>query len=401
MTDLGDAVGAEGLFAVSMEAGDLDLARAIDGFGALCDRAADRGLWVAIEFLPWSSIPNLTTARAIVEGAARDNGGLVVDAWHFTRSGSRLADVTEVAGFVRDFQICDTAPGAEADLMDECMHRRLLPGEGTADVVGLVRALDAGGAWCPTAIQVFSDELEQLGPIEATMRAAEATRRILAEARNARGSSSWATCDGRSATSRSRASSRAWRPYHPRGCSRRARRKASLRNASWLRPHFLDDDGNFVLSIHALCVESAGPQDRRRHVHRQRPSDPGLRVPAGRHAVPPEPGRRGLPSRRGRLRRLHAPALRPRGLEHHARRRRVGADLPERPLHHLPGGVGVLLDRRRRRLRAHPRRRGAGRHRRRARGSRAARPQGHRRHLARAHARPHARARRRPHRVER
>jgi len=30
------------------------------------------------------------------------------------------------------------------------------------------------------------------------------------------------------------------------------------RNASWLKPHFMDDDGNFVLSIHALCVESQG-----------------------------------------------------------------------------------------------------------------------------------------------
>ena len=30
------------------------------------------------------------------------------------------------------------------------------------------------------------------------------------------------------------------------------------RNLSWLRPHFVDDDGNLVLSIHALCVESQG-----------------------------------------------------------------------------------------------------------------------------------------------
>jgi sugar phosphate isomerase/epimerase len=187
MTDLGAAIGAEGLFAVSMEPGELDLGRAIDGFGALCDRAAARGLWVAIEFLPWSSIPNLTTARAIVEGAARDNGGLVLDAWHFTRSGSRLADVAEVAGLVRDFQICDTAPSAETDLLDECMHRRLLPGEGGADVIGLVRALDEGGARCPVAIEVFSDELERLGPIEATVRAADATREILANARTGKG----------------------------------------------------------------------------------------------------------------------------------------------------------------------------------------------------------------------
>ena len=30
------------------------------------------------------------------------------------------------------------------------------------------------------------------------------------------------------------------------------------RNAAWLKPHFMDDDGNFVLSIHAFCVESQG-----------------------------------------------------------------------------------------------------------------------------------------------
>jgi glyoxylase-like metal-dependent hydrolase (beta-lactamase superfamily II) len=30
------------------------------------------------------------------------------------------------------------------------------------------------------------------------------------------------------------------------------------RNLSWLRPHFVDDDGNLLLSIHALCVESQG-----------------------------------------------------------------------------------------------------------------------------------------------
>ena len=150
MTDLGDAIGAEGLFAVSMEPGELDLGRAIDGFGALvrsCGgaRALGRDRVPPVEQHPEPRRPRAPSSKA----RRADNGGLVVDAWHFTRSGSRLADVTDVAELVRDFQICDTAPGAEADLMDECMHRRLLPGEGTADVVGLVRALDAGGAELP------------------------------------------------------------------------------------------------------------------------------------------------------------------------------------------------------------------------------------------------------------
>jgi glyoxylase-like metal-dependent hydrolase (beta-lactamase superfamily II) len=30
------------------------------------------------------------------------------------------------------------------------------------------------------------------------------------------------------------------------------------RNLSWLKPNFVDDDGNLLLSIHALCVESQG-----------------------------------------------------------------------------------------------------------------------------------------------
>ena len=49
-----------------------------------------------------------------------------------------------------------------------------------------------------------------------------------------------------------------------------------------------------------------------------------------------------LPARGGRHGDLHAPPLRPRGLEHDAGRRRVGADVPERALPALPRRVGAL-----------------------------------------------------------
>lgn len=184
LTDLGAKVGAEGLIAACMDVYDLDLTLAISGFGALCDRAAERGLWVAIEFMPWSPIPDLATARAIVERAGRENGGLVIDAWHFTRSNAQLDEVDEIAPLVFDFQIDDTAPTIEDDLRQESLHHRLLPGDGTADLIGLIRALDGGGAICPVAIEVFSDEIKRLGPVEATVRAANATRNILAQARD-------------------------------------------------------------------------------------------------------------------------------------------------------------------------------------------------------------------------
>jgi glyoxylase-like metal-dependent hydrolase (beta-lactamase superfamily II) len=47
-------------------------------------------------------------------------------------------------------------------------------------------------------------------------------------------------------------------PVPPAGLLPGATPEGVERNLSWLKPHFVDDDGNFVLSIHALCVESAG-----------------------------------------------------------------------------------------------------------------------------------------------
>ena len=84
------------------------------------------------------------------------------------------------------------------------------------------------------------------------------------------------------------------------------------------------------------------PQDHRRHLHRQRPSDPGHGGAQPADAVPHRPRRRRLPARGGRHGDLHPPPLRPRGLEHDARRRRVGADVPERALPPLPRRVGAL-----------------------------------------------------------
>lgn len=56
-------------------------------FAGICDRAAEHGTSVAIEFLPWTGLPDLPTGWQVVEMAGRPNGGLVVDAWHYFRSG--------------------------------------------------------------------------------------------------------------------------------------------------------------------------------------------------------------------------------------------------------------------------------------------------------------------------
>ena len=57
----------------------------VERFAALCDRAAAHGLLVALEFLPWTGIPDITTAAAIVHASERPNAGINVDTWHWFR----------------------------------------------------------------------------------------------------------------------------------------------------------------------------------------------------------------------------------------------------------------------------------------------------------------------------
>ncbi|OLT06984.1 hypothetical protein BJF90_15590 [Pseudonocardia sp. CNS-004] len=133
----------------------------VEPFGALCDRAADHGVLVGFEFLPYSHVRTLGGAWKVVAAADRPNAGIVLDLWHWFRSGARLDDLATVpASAITSLQLCDVLPEAEPDLADEARHRRLLPGRGAGDTLGLLRALRDRGVSAPASVEVFSDELD-------------------------------------------------------------------------------------------------------------------------------------------------------------------------------------------------------------------------------------------------
>ena len=107
-----DAVGARSLNAVDVFGGTWSLDEAAAAFAGLCDRAAEHGLLVHLEFLPWSRIPDLATAWQVVRGADRPNGGLMLDAWHYFRSGPDGTLLRSIPGAsILGVQLCD-APAA-------------------------------------------------------------------------------------------------------------------------------------------------------------------------------------------------------------------------------------------------------------------------------------------------
>lgn len=156
---------------------------AVEGLGYLSELAADRGLGVCIEWLPWTALADIKSAWKLVRDVGADNVGLVFDTWHWLRQpgGPDFETLRKIPGDrIHCVQLDDTtAKGTGEDVMMESMTKRLLPGDGEVDWKSVLSALDEIGAdpiWAP---EVFNLELMEKGPTEMARRTGEATRKVL------------------------------------------------------------------------------------------------------------------------------------------------------------------------------------------------------------------------------
>lgn len=181
---MADALGARSINTVDVFGGPWDVDAAAEAFAALCTRAAEHGLLVHIEWLPWSKIPDLATALRIVQLAGQPNGGLNIDAWHLVRSGVTVDELEDVPGsLILGVQLDDGPLEPEPNLIEATLHQRTLPGDGAFDLSAIVRALRHTGTTAPIGVEVFSDVLHALPAGQAARAAAEATRTVLGGAR--------------------------------------------------------------------------------------------------------------------------------------------------------------------------------------------------------------------------
>jgi sugar phosphate isomerase/epimerase len=179
---MADLFGARHLQAVGAFATDVLEDDAVERFADLCDRAAAHGLKVALEFVPTTNVSEAATARRIVEQAGRANGGLCVDSWHHTRGANDLDLLRPLtADQVVMIQIDDgPAEPADPDFLNETLHYRQIPGEGEFDLPGFVAAVTENGASAPVSVEVISDSLRELAPLDGARRMVEGTRRLFA-----------------------------------------------------------------------------------------------------------------------------------------------------------------------------------------------------------------------------
>jgi len=152
-------------------------------FAVFCDRAADVGCRVHLEFAPHSAVPDLATAWDVVRSAGRDNGGVLFDSWHFFRGNADFAALQSVPGDrIFATQLSDGTADPVGHWFDETMHRRLLPGDGAFDLVRLVAALASIGALALDGPEVISDQLHTRPAAEAASLAGERLAAVYAQA---------------------------------------------------------------------------------------------------------------------------------------------------------------------------------------------------------------------------
>jgi sugar phosphate isomerase/epimerase len=177
----------ENAFAVSQRLGASDILvhgadaeekRLTETFGRLCELAARYRLRANLEPMPWVDVSTIAKALRILRGANKTNGGLLVDAIHFSRARDSLAELKKVPReYLHYAQLCDARaeiPADREEIIRQARGDRLFPGEGGLDLRGLLGALPVD---IPLSLEV--PVMEKLEPLERARRALAATNAIL------------------------------------------------------------------------------------------------------------------------------------------------------------------------------------------------------------------------------
>jgi sugar phosphate isomerase/epimerase len=152
------------------------------GLGALCDLAAERGIAINLEFVPFTGVATIAIAAQVLEATDRDNLGICLDVWHWFRQpgGPDLDTLRAIGGDrIHMLQLDDATSQPADDLLVETMSGRRLPGDGAADIQGLLDVLDEIGATPAIVSEVYSAELAALAPADNARRQYAAARSAL------------------------------------------------------------------------------------------------------------------------------------------------------------------------------------------------------------------------------
>ena len=151
----------------------------------LCHRAGK--YTIGVEPMPYSGLPDVKKAWAVVKESGCENAKLILDSWHWLRANQPI-DLSVLEGIpaekIVSVQINDVyeRPYAASILRDESMHDRLAPGTGCGNTAAFCRMLKEKGIE-PKAmgVEVISDAILAKGVAAAAKFNFDNTVKVLQE----------------------------------------------------------------------------------------------------------------------------------------------------------------------------------------------------------------------------
>lgn len=160
-----DVAGELGARHIITQIPEPDMRKAVELFEELCGLAAERGMTIDLEFIPWTPTNDLARAIEIVTAADAANGAILVDTLHFARSESSLEQLAELPGNLLNFiQLCDAFDPwsvSDEEFIRIARSDREPPGQADIDLRPIIEAIPS----VPYALEVPNDDRrQQLGP---------------------------------------------------------------------------------------------------------------------------------------------------------------------------------------------------------------------------------------------
>ena len=147
----------------------------------LAEQAAAHGTRVAIETMPFSAISTVPMGAEIIAAAGHPAAGLLVDAWHVFRAGTSLDDLRTILRpeMIFGVELDDAAPEVVGTLFEDTVNNRLLCGDGSFDLAGLVATLRDLGFDGPWGVEILSTSFRAMPVGEALKLAAGSALNVL------------------------------------------------------------------------------------------------------------------------------------------------------------------------------------------------------------------------------
>ncbi|WP_405952719.1 sugar phosphate isomerase/epimerase [Streptomyces prunicolor] len=141
-------------------------------FAVLAAQADGVGARLGVEPLPWSNLRTVHDGLRLVEAAGHPAGGLIIDVWHTERAHTPPAELADVPGArIVGVELNDADSQVVGTLFEDTVHRRLLCGEGSFDLPGIISALRTAGFRGPWGVEILSDAHRALPVREAAAAA--------------------------------------------------------------------------------------------------------------------------------------------------------------------------------------------------------------------------------------